>query len=142
MPESHMTGRRQNKLICQYVALSIGSFQLPVAFCRATFWFKFIKKGSIMARIYVSDDRFDSKVIKVYRVDSKYDADLLFFETDNKYDADNKDEIWYFVDNKYDATALLYWVDSKYDADVLVYKVDSKYDAEWRTNHQFVTRFS
>lgn len=46
-----------------------------------------------MARIYVSDDRFDSKVIKVYRVESKYDADLLFFEADNKYDADNKDEI-------------------------------------------------
>lgn len=93
-----------------------------------------------MARIYVADNRYESNVVKVYRVDSKYDADLLFYEADNKYDADNKDEIWYFVDNKYDATALLYWVDSKYDADVLVYKVDNKYDAEWRTNNSFIAR--
>lgn len=95
-----------------------------------------------MARVYVADNKHESSVIKVYRVGSKYDADLLFYETDNKYDADDKDEIWYFVDSKYEATALLYWVDNKYDADILVYKVDSKYDAQWRTNNNFITRLS
>ncbi len=39
-----------------------------------------------MARIYVADNKYESGIIKVYRVDSKYDADILFYKVDSKYD--------------------------------------------------------
>jgi hypothetical protein len=95
-----------------------------------------------MAKIYATNDRYESNVIKVFLVDSQYDADLLFYKVSDRYDADNKDELWYFTDDKYDSTAKIYWVDSRYDADVLVYQVDSRYDAKWNKGNQFVGRFS
>lgn len=95
-----------------------------------------------MAKIYATNDRYESNVIKVFLVDSQYDADLLFYKVSDRYDADNKDELWYFTDDKYDSTAKIYWVDSRYDANVLVYQVDSRYDAKWNKGNQFVGRFS
>lgn len=95
-----------------------------------------------MAKIYVADNRYETGVIKMYHVDNRYDADLLFYTTSDRYEADRKDEIWYFVDDKYDATSVVYWVDNRYDADVLVYDVDSRYEAEWRTSNKFITRLS
>lgn len=44
------------------------------------------RKETKMARIYVADNKYESGIIKVYRVDSKYDADILFYKVDSKYD--------------------------------------------------------
>ena len=95
-----------------------------------------------MARVYVTDHKYDTGVDKAFVVENNYDADLLIYPTDNKYDADSYDEIWYFTDQKFDATFILYWTDSKYDADILVYKAEHKYDAKWQNSHHLRTRLS
>ena len=59
----------------------------------------------------------------------------------DKYDADNKDELWFFTDDKYDSSAIIYWVDNKYDADVVVYQIDNKYDAKWNKGNQYIGHF-
>ena len=93
-----------------------------------------------MAKIYATNDKYESNVIKVFLVNDRYDADLWFYKMNNKYDAGNKDEYWYFTDDKYDASAIIYWVDNKYDADVIVYQVNDRYDAKWNKGNNFVGR--
>jgi len=93
-----------------------------------------------VAKIFVTDNKYDSNVIKVFLADNKYDADLWFCKMNDKYDAGNKDELWYFTDDKYDASASIYWVDNKYDADVIVYRVDNKYDAKWNNSNKWQSR--
>ena len=40
-----------------------------------------------MAKVYATDNRYDSDVIKVFLTDDKYDADVVVYQIDNKYDA-------------------------------------------------------
>ncbi|OFY33870.1 MAG: hypothetical protein A2W91_09525 [Bacteroidetes bacterium GWF2_38_335] len=89
--------------------------------------------GTINAQVvYKVDSKYDAD-IKVYVASSKYDADLVVYEVSSKYDAD-KDGLWFFCDSKYDAKKKVYFVDSKYDADLIIFFADSKYDAGWVNN--------
>jgi hypothetical protein len=65
-------------------------------------------------------------------VENKYDADLLVYKAENKYDAEGNKGLWFFVDNKYETNKKIFFTDSKYDADLLIFFTDNKYDAGWR----------
>lgn len=93
-----------------------------------------------MAKIFVTNEQYDSNVIKVFLENDNYNADLCFYEVDNKYDAENKDEYWYFTNDKYEASAIIYWVKDKYNADLIVCKTNNKYDAQWNKSNKFVGR--
>lgn len=93
-----------------------------------------------MARIYATEDKYESDVIKAFLTNDKYDADLWFYKVDDKYNADNKDELWFFTDDKYDATAIVCWVNDRYDADLIVYRTNDKYDVKWNRGNKFVGR--
>ena len=70
-----------------------------------------------MARIYATKDLYYyPKVIKVFLVNDKYEADLWFYKTKDVHEADSRDEIWYFSDDEYSATAMICWVEDKYEA--------------------------
>ena len=43
-----------------------------------------------------------------------------------------KAQLIFKVDSKYDADVKVFVASSKYDADLIVYEVSSKYDAQWR----------
>ena len=68
------------------------------------------------------------------------DADLKVFVTDNQWDADNNDEIWYYVDSNFDATSKIFWVNSVLDADIKVFFVDSNMDAGWTRGNNWQNR--
>ena len=94
-----------------------------------------------MARIYVTSDRYHyPKVIKIFLVSDRYEADLWFYKTRDIYEAENKDEIWCFTDNESEATAGVCWVDDKYEADVWVYQVRDKYESKWNKGNKFLGR--
>lgn len=96
-----------------------------------------------MAQIYATNDiYFSPKVVKVFLVSDKYEADLWFYKTRDIYEADCKDEIWYFFDSEYGATAVICWVDDKYEADIWVYQVRDKYEARWNKGNKFLGRLS
>lgn len=69
-----------------------------------------------------------------------YEADLWFYKTKDVHEADSRDEIWYFSDDEYSATAMICWVEDKYDADVWVYQVRDKYEARWNKGNKFLGR--
>ena len=94
-----------------------------------------------MARIYATKNLYYyPKVIKIFLVNNKYEADLWFYKTKDIHEADSRDEIWYFSDDEYSATAMICWVEDKYDADVLVYQVRDKYEARWNKGNKFLGR--
>lgn len=82
-----------------------------------------------MPIIYITNNkhRADLKVYKEER--SKYSADMLYYETDNKYNA-KKDCIWYFTDNKHRADKKIFWEKNKHSADMKVYEVSNKHHAK------------
>lgn len=90
-----------------------------------------------MAKIVVTD-QYDADV-KAFEVQSAWDADIVVCVVD-QYDEQGKDELWYFVDNQWDATTKLHWVDSEWDAELKVAFTDSVWDAGWKTNHNLQGR--
>lgn len=82
--------------------------------------------------VYKVSSKYDADV-KVFAANSRYDADLIVYEVKSKYDA-NKDGLWFFTNSRYDAKKKIYFVDSKYDADIIIYFANSKYDAGWRNS--------
>ena len=92
-----------------------------------------------MAKIYATNDKYHyPKVIKVFLVADRYEADLWFYKTRDIYEAENKDIIWYFTRDEDKSTATIYWVDDKYDADILVYQVLDRYEAKWNKGNKFL----
>lgn len=85
---------------------------------------------SFAQTVFKVSSKYDAD-IKVYVASSKYDAHLVVYEVSSKYDA-NEDGRWFFTDSKYDAKKKIFFVDSKYDADLIIYFANSKYDAGWR----------
>lgn len=80
--------------------------------------------------VFKVNSKYDANV-KVFVTNSKYDADLIVFEVKSKYDAD-KDGLWFFTNSKYEAKKKIFFVNSKYDADIIVFFANSKYEAGWR----------
>lgn len=74
--------------------------------------------------VYVTNNKYDSKVKQVYLTDDKYEADLIVEITNDKYKARKSDKYWYFTDNKYEAQMIIYITDNKYNADIKVFIQD------------------
>ena len=82
-----------------------------------------------MAIIYVTENKFRAD-LKVYKEErNKNSADMLYYETDNKFHA-KKDSIWYFTDNKNRADKKIFWEKNKYSADIKVYKTSNKHNSK------------
>ena len=82
-----------------------------------------------MAIIFITDKKHQAD-LKVYKEErNKYSADMLYYKTDNKYNA-KKDCIWYITENKHKADKEIYWEKNKHSADIKVYEVDNKYKAK------------
>lgn len=65
-------------------------------------------------KILKVESNYDAQVL-VYRVESEYDADVLVYRIDSVYDAEKAPELWYFTDDPYDEKALkIYYTDSVY----------------------------
>ena len=79
--------------------------------------------------------------IKIYLVESQIQADLCVYVSKSKLEADGKDEIWYYVNNKISSDATIYFVSSAIQADVKVFLVSSKLQAGWRNSNQFRGQF-
>ena len=60
--------------------------------------------------------------------------------TDNQWDADGNDEIWYYVDSNWDATTKIFWVNNELDADIKVFFVDRNWDAGWARGNNWQNR--
>jgi len=71
--------------------------------------------------VYVTSNKYDTKVKQVYMTDDAYEADLIVKITNDKYKARKSDECWYFTDNKYEAQLIIYFTNNKYNADIKVY---------------------
>ena len=87
-----------------------------------------------MAKVYLTNNNYSSDVVKVFRVEYDTWADLNVYVTDNQYEAQRKDEVWYYEQSEYEATVKACWVDSEYDADIKVYFVDRESSAGWTSN--------
>lgn len=65
-------------------------------------------------KVYVVDSSYDAQAL-IYKVDSEYDADVLLYKIESEYDSDKASELWYYTDDPYDEKALkIYHVDSQY----------------------------
>ena len=73
---------------------------------------------------------------KVFSVDREYQADLVVFKTDKRYEASQKENkgVWFFTNAGYEADKKLFFVDQEYKADLKVYFTDLKYKVGWRHN--------
>ena len=78
-----------------------------------------------------------SEHFTIQLVDHDYEADLLVYVTKQKYEAQGKDEIWYF--EKSSADRKIKFV--KYSPDLKVHYVDAKYQAGWKNKtHKLMKR--
>lgn len=70
--------------------------------------------------VYVTNNKHENDVKRVYMTDDKYEADLIVKITSDKYKARISNEYWYFTDDKYEAQMIIYITDDKYGADIIV----------------------
>jgi hypothetical protein len=64
-------------------------------------------------------------------------ADLCVYVAKYPYEAQDKDEIWYYAKYESNSEAKIFFVKYPYQADVLVYFVNHKYEAGWRTSNKY-----
>ncbi len=83
-----------------------------------------------MPRMYRTDAPSDADV-RVYFVSSVHEADVVVFETDDQWDAD-QDYVWFYTGVRSDADKVVYVADSPWAAELLVYRADFRYEVEWR----------
>lgn len=86
-----------------------------------------------MANVFVVKNEYEAD-IKVLKVSYNFQADLLFYEVDQDYNA-TRDELWYFVKNEYDPSIKIFWVDYEYQADLKVFEVEYDHQAGWNRSH-------
>ena len=62
----------------------------------------------------------------------EYQADVLIYVTDKKYELRDDNCFWLFTKNSYEADFTMYFTSYQYQADLKVYYVDQKYKARWK----------
>lgn len=98
--------------------------------------------GAQAGLIYVTDAKYEAR-LKVFFTDAKYEADLIVYvEKNAKYEARGKDEIWFYVEQGYEADVPVYVTKDRYEADLKVYVTDAKYEAGWKTSHPWRGRLA
>lgn len=70
---------------------------------------------------------------KLYCTDNKQEADLIVYQTVNKFEAKGKDYIWFFNHNKFQSH-LVRWVGNKISADLIIYFTNNKLEAGWNNS--------
>ena len=90
-----------------------------------------------MAKVYVVNQPHEATA-KVFATQYKHEADLLYTEVDQAYQA-NGDTNWYFVTQPHEATVKIYWVRQSHEAELKVFKVAS-HRAEWRSSNTLRNR--
>lgn len=68
----------------------------------------------------------------VYEVDYKWQADIAYVRTENRYEA--KNGIWYISDKK--EGIKLYKTKYKHEADLLVFRVGYRHDIKGKINNE------
>lgn len=76
-------------------------------------------------KVYFVDSQFDAE-LKVYRANSKFDADAWIYLVDSEYDAENE-LLWYVYVCNWNLTRVRYRVQSRFDEAKKVFFVDSPY---------------
>lgn len=89
-----------------------------------------------MALIAVVESQNEANIL-ICEVDSYADADIRVYVEESEKMAQDRDEVWCYIDTYTLATSKVCWVDSPALADLLIYFVDSKYSAGWQRVHRF-----
>jgi hypothetical protein len=69
--------------------------------------------------------------ITVKVVEHTYQADLLVYKCQFKYEVKGNKGLWYITDTKYASDKTVFFVPYKYQADLEIYYVEHKYEARW-----------
>jgi GTPase Era involved in 16S rRNA processing len=91
-----------------------------------------------MAKMFVAKQKNDAKVL-AFAVKSQSSVDLLYYVVDNANKAKG-DALWFYEDDKNNATSTLFWVNEEYEANLKVFRVENDYDAQWKKSNNLRDR--
>jgi len=72
---------------------------------------------------------------KIFVSKNRYEADLWVWKTENRYQAANREDIWYITNNRYNSNFSITFVNSKYNSNLVIYYTDNRYLAGWKKQH-------
>ena len=64
----------------------------------------------------------------MFEVDYAYQADIKYWVTDYRLQADEQKHHWYLVEYPHQARYKIFWVDYRYQADKLVFRVQNPWE--------------
>jgi hypothetical protein len=91
--------------------------------------------------VFVTTADWDA-TLRVMFTENRYEADLVVFVSPWPHEALGKDEIWHYVQHRYQASIRVFVTRQNYLADLKVYVSPYRYEAGWRRAHAWAGRLS
>jgi hypothetical protein len=88
------------------------------------------------AEVFITEQRQDGKIIKVFVTDRQADAHLIVYVTKNRAQAHKKDHVWHFTTNMMAATVKINYIEHEEPGCLIVSLTDNVLEAGWRKPHR------
>lgn len=81
-------------------------------------------------QLFKVDKKYNADVV-VFIVNKEYKADLKIFIVDKEYKAKGNEGKWFFTKYKSNSKKVIYFTEKEFEADIKAYVVDREYKSGW-----------